>query len=84
MPIFQTDDQAVWSKKLADGSLAVGLFNRSDFDDTVTAEWSKLGLTGRFMVRDLWQRKDLGRFIGKYTASVPSHGVVLLRLTRGR
>jgi alpha-galactosidase len=83
-PIFQTDDQAVWSKKLADGSLAVGLFNRSDFDDTVTAEWSKLGLTGRFMVRDLWQRKDLGRFIGKYTASVPSHGVVLLRLTRGR
>ena len=83
-PISQSDDGDVWSKKLADGSLAVGLFNRSDFDGSVTAEWGKLGLAGRYTVRDLWQRRELGRFVGKYTASVPSHGVVLLRLTRGR
>ena len=82
--LVQSDGLEVWSKKLADGSLAVGLFNRGDLEDTVTADWSKLGLTGRYAVRDLWLRKDLGRFDGKYAASVPSHGVVLLRLTKVR
>ena len=83
-PVSQQDGLEVWSKKLADGSLAVGLFNRSDLEDTVTADWSKLGITGRYAVRDLWLRKDLGRFNDKYAASVPSHGVVLLRLTKAR
>ena len=80
-PVSQQDGLEVWSKKLADGSLAVGLFNRGDLEDTVTAVWPKLGITGRYAVRDLWLRKDLGRFSDKYAASVPSHGVVLLRLT---
>ena len=82
--VTQSDGLEVWSKTLADGSLAVGLFNRGDLEETVTADWSKLGITGRHAVRDLWLRKDLGRFSGKYAASVPSHGVVLLRLTMTR
>jgi len=83
-PVSQADGLEVWSKKLADGSLAVGLFNRGDLEDTVTADWSKLGITGRYAVRDLWLRTDMGRFSDRYAASVPSHGVVLLRLTRAR
>ncbi len=83
-PVSQGEEVEVWSKKLADGSLAVGLFNRNVFDQTVTADWSTLGLTGRYRVRDLWQRKDMGNFNGKYEASVPGHGTVLLRLTRVR
>jgi len=82
--VSQAEGLEVWSKKLADGSLAVGLFNRGDMEDTVTADWSKLGITGRYTVRDLWLRKDMGRSSGKYAASVPSHGVVLLRLTKTR
>ncbi len=83
-PVSQQDGLEVWSKKLADGSLAVGLFNRSDLEETVTADWPKMGLTGRYAVRDLWLRKDLGRFGDKYAASIPSHGVILLRLTKAR
>ena len=83
-PVSQQEGLDVWSKKLADDSLAVGLFNRSDLEGTVTAEWSRLGIAGRYTVRDLWLRKDVGRFSGRYAASVPSHGVVLLRLTRTR
>jgi alpha-galactosidase len=78
------DGLEVWAKKMADGSLAVGLFNRGEIEDIVTADWSKLGITGRYAVRDLWLRKNLGRFKDKYAASVPSHGVVLLRLTEAR
>jgi alpha-galactosidase len=83
-PISQSDGLEVWSKKMADGSLAVGLFNRGELEDTVVADWSKLGITGRYAVRDLWQRKDLGLFNDKYAASVPSHGAMLLRLTMTR
>jgi len=83
-PVTQSDGLEVWSKKLADGSLAVGLFNRGDLEDTVTADWHTLGITGRYAVRDLWLRKDLGLFNDSYAASVPSHGVILLRLTMTR
>jgi len=78
--IAQGDDLEVWVKNLADGSKAVGLFNRGDWSTPVTANWADLQLSGRQTVRDLWQRKDLGVFDGKFEANVPSHGVVLLRL----
>jgi alpha-galactosidase len=70
----------VWSRPLADGTLAVGLFNRGLEPLAVAARWSDLGLTGRRRVRDLWQRKDLGAFDGSFTVEVPRHGAVLLKI----
>jgi alpha-galactosidase len=42
--------------------------------------WQDLGYPDHFSasIRDLWQHKDLGKFSGKFSASVPSHGVVML------
>jgi alpha-galactosidase len=65
---------------MEDGSKAVGLFNRGDSETSVTANWSDLGLAGKQEVRDLWRQKDLGEFTGSFTASVPRHGVVLVRV----
>jgi alpha-galactosidase len=31
-------------------------------------------------VRDLWQHKDAGRFSGKFSAPVVSHGVVMVTI----
>jgi hypothetical protein len=62
------------------GTLAVGLFNRGLAPSEVTVSWSQLGITGRRPVRDLWRRADLGRFAEKFTATVPRHGVVLLKI----
>jgi len=70
----------VWSRPLADGTLAVGLFNRGLEPRPVSARWSDLGLTGRRRVRDLWQRKDLCAFDGSFTVAVPRHGAVLLKI----
>jgi len=39
-----------------------------------------LGLTGKQKVRDLWRQKDVGDFTDSFTASVPRHGVVLVRI----
>jgi alpha-galactosidase len=69
----------IWTKPLADGSKAVGLFNRSDSDTPITAKWADLGVTGQQKVRDLWRQKDLGQFTDEFTASVPLHGVVFVR-----
>jgi alpha-galactosidase len=71
----------IWARPLADGSKAVGLFNRNENRQTITADFKKLGFTGKVKVRDLWLRKDLGEMEGKYTATVAGHGVVLLRLS---
>jgi alpha-galactosidase len=73
----------VWAKDMADGSKAVGLFNRSSAETQVTAKWSDLGLQGTQTVRDLWRQKDLGQFNDQFQASVPRHGVVLVKIAAG-
>ena len=75
------DDSEIWAKRLADGSLAVGLFNKFDLPQQVTATWSALGVIGRWKVRECWQRRDLGTKEVGMTMVVPGHGAVLLRLT---
>ena len=71
----------VWAKNMEDGSKAVGLFNRSEFETTVKAPWQTLGISGKQKVRDLWRQKDLGVFADQFEAKVPRHGVVLVRIT---
>jgi alpha-galactosidase len=70
----------VWAKPLADGGMAVGLFNRGDAAAKVTAKWSDLGLKGSHKVRDLWKHADAGKATGEYTAEVASHGVVMIKI----
>jgi alpha-galactosidase len=41
-----------------------------------------VGFGGGAKARDIWAAKDLGKIEGSYTVTVPSHGVVLLRLTK--
>ena len=79
--VAQEGPLQVWSKELEDGSRAVGLFNTGELATTVTATWSRLGLTGKQMVRDLWRQKDLGAFEADFHAPVASHGVVLLKIS---
>ena len=78
--VAKDGDREVWAKDMEDGSKAVGLFNRGYSETTVTANWSDLGLTGKQKVRDLWRQKGLGDFTDSFAASVPRHGVVLIRL----
>jgi hypothetical protein len=69
----------IWVKELKDGSKAIGLFNRTDADATVTLNWPDAGLTGKQALRDLWQHQDIGAFDQTFAAPVPKHGVVLLK-----
>ena len=74
----------VWSKTLSNNARAVALFNRNASAANITVTFAQVGFaTGQVMVRDLWQHADLGSFATSYTAqNVPSHGIVMLRLTQ--
>ncbi|UCG56368.1 MAG: NPCBM/NEW2 domain-containing protein [Phycisphaerales bacterium] len=78
--ISQEDDRHVWAKDMEDGSKAVGLFNTGEIATTVTARWPDLGISGKQRVRDLWRQKDIGIFESSFSAEVPRHGAVLVRL----
>ena len=69
-----------WVKPLADGSKAVGLFNRSDRTSEAEAEvpLGELGFQGPVRGHDVWNNKDLGMLPEPFRVRVPAHGVVLL------
>jgi alpha-galactosidase len=81
--VKKVGDLEVWSKQLADGSRAVALLNRSDKPATITASWTDLGYPATISaaVRDLWAKRDLGRQTSSIASEVPSHGVVMFRVT---
>ncbi|MFZ0293777.1 MAG: glycoside hydrolase family 27 protein [Candidatus Sulfotelmatobacter sp.] len=80
--VWRSGDLEVWSKQLQDGSRAVILLNRGSAEREITARWEDIGYPDHISasVRDLWKHKDLGKFTEKFSASVPSHGVVMVTI----
>ncbi len=77
---WQAGPYEVWTKPLADGSTAALLINRGEDTERITANFKDLGVSGTKTVRDLWKHKDLGKFTNTFSADVPRHGVVMVRL----
>lgn len=72
----------VWARPLADGRVAVGLFNRGPVDAPVNVKLADVGAASGARVHYPWTRED-GRDAGdSFTATVPRHGVVLITLGR--
>ena len=78
--IANNGEAQVWARQLKDGSRAVVLLNGGGAQQQVSVSWEDLGYPSDISasVRDLWQHKDLGKFAGKFSATVPSHGVVMI------
>jgi hypothetical protein len=72
--------QEVWARRLADGTIAAGLFNHSRREATVTVNWSDLELWGPQPVRNLWSRTDEGILDGGYSTVLSGHGAVMLEV----
>jgi len=80
-----TDGQReVWARRLADGTVAVGFFNRGRREATVTVNWGDLELEGPQPVRDLWTRTDEGVFEGDYSTTVYGRGAVMVKIGTAR
>ena len=81
--VSKNGDSEVWAKQMKDGSRAVALLNRGASDTDISVSWEDLGYPAHLSaaVRDLWAKKDVGKSTGTFSAKVPSHGVVMLRVT---
>jgi alpha-galactosidase len=78
-------DSEVWTKPLANGDLAVLLFNRGAEEKEMSASFEELGLKGRdkTTARDLWEKTEKA-VTGAVSSRVPSHGAVMMRLVSGK
>ena len=82
-PVRKSGDSEVWSKQLKDGGRAVILLNRGSAGTDISVSWEDLAYPAHLSatVRDLWAKKDLGKSTGTFSATVPPHAVVMLRIT---
>ena len=86
----------IWTKKLYDGSYAVGFFNVDPYfalwnqDDAIDMQnreydfeldLKSLGIKGKAEIRDLWRHENLGVVSGKLNVATPYHGVKLIKVT---
>jgi len=80
----KSGDLEVWVKRLAGNARAIALLNRSNAAAPMALSWQELGLPfdAELAVRDLWSGMDLGKVKGTFVATVPSHDVVVVRVTQ--
>ncbi len=83
--VSQDSKTVVLARPLKDGSVALGLFDRGDQPAEMSVDLGTLNLPGKNLkARDLWKHEAVDVTGGKYSATVPIHGVVLLKLTGER
>jgi alpha-galactosidase len=70
----------VWARPLADGTMAVGLFNRAPEPMPMRVTLADIGLAGDQPVRSLWLQKDLATASNVYETTVPRHGVSFVKI----
>ena len=73
----------IWARPLADGTVAVGLFNRAPEPMPITVKFADIGVADNPPIRFPWVQQDQHAGNGKeYTVTVGRHGVVLLKVGR--
>jgi len=84
--VSQEGTAEVWSRPLSSGAVAIGLFNRSADAQPVTVSLADAKVPSGAKLHDIWANRDVAADVttngGSYTASVPGHGVVLLRVSQ--
>jgi alpha-galactosidase len=86
--VLTNGDVRIYEKELEDGGRALGFFNLGS--TPVNLDFNQLaafGFTGKQHVRDLWRQKDLADIDaanGVLPLTIPTHGVMLYKLTKAK
>lgn len=78
--LANTEESFILIKDMKDGSKAAGLCNSGELPLKMTLKWDEAGIKGKQMLRDPWKQKNIGIYQHEYSAIVPRHSVVLLKL----
>lgn len=76
--VSKTGDIEVWSRLLADGAIAVGIFNTGEKDQQVDMKALIPAKEPVKNVRDLWRQKDLSE--SELSCTIPAHGCRYLKV----
>ena len=80
-PVSPVGTAQTWGMRNKDGSYTIALFNLGSFPAQVSANWTSFGFAGKATVRDVWAGRNIGTYAGGISATVPSHGTKLYRVT---
>jgi alpha-galactosidase len=78
--VRHSDGADVWMRQLRGGAHAALLLNRGNAPARIAVSWADLGLKGPHVVRDLWERADLGVSAEGHEAAVAPHAAAIFRL----
>jgi alpha-galactosidase len=84
-------EHEIWAKPLSNGELAVCFLNRTNQPWELDYDWKKQTIyyatdvsihKNEYVIRDLWQHKNIGTTASKTKATIAPHGVLMVRLTK--
>lgn len=77
----KNDVWQIFTKPLANGDVALGILNVTDKTQTAEVDLAALGITGKTIARDLWN-KDTFKVKGKIKTTIASHETKVYRLSK--
>ena len=77
------DDLEVWAGLLKDGSYVVMLLNKGTVAADMIARWKEIGLPEgeEAIVRDLYEKQNIGIFVDSFGVNVKPHACYLLKIS---
>jgi alpha-galactosidase len=77
-------DVEVWVRELDGGARAIVLLNRGETAARAEVTWDLVGgsITDTALVRDLWERQDVGRRRQGFDVTLAPHSAAMLKATR--
>ncbi len=79
--IFKDSTEMIWISDVPNSKdKYVAIFNIGDTDNNIPVDFSKLGITQKVTLVDLWAQKELGSYEKEYNARIKKHGAMLLQL----
>jgi alpha-galactosidase len=80
--VFEPNSQVAWEADAPGGQAKyVALFNTGEGPREMSISWAELGFSGKYNVRDLWHKHDLGAFQGRFANTVSPHGAALYKMS---
>lgn len=80
--VVNQDNRLIWVSSVPHSrDKYVAVFNLGETAADISIEAGQLGIKGPVSVKDLWKKKEVGRFGKSFTCLVTPHGTVLLRVT---
>ena len=77
--VFRDGDTDVWTKRLADGDVVIGVLNRGDEAREVQLALSDAAVADAACVTDVWQQQKLDVIDGAISVTLDAHETLLAR-----